>query len=460
MKPTNSLSTPRSQGDIDPSFASNGVFPVEIDGYGRLKTSELDTVRALDRAPDGGLVLALGCTHLETSVRGYALMRLTDQGALDPSFGGGGFVIGSTPPEHELLGAQPWIAPDRKTVVVLRDSSSRSWTLARHDVDGRLDTAFGTLGYIDLDAIRPAGEPTVVKGFVIPGPGHAFYFVGTTRETMADAERFAGGIVFRFDASGRLDPAFAGKGYAHVHVPLNPSGRVTDAVAQGDGKVVLSTATSSGNARVVRVLPTGEPDPGFGTNGVFVVEGPSQNRYEIEKLAWSADAGLWALGMVVSQSGRGGVLIALNDEGDIPASFNGGRLLEMSHGGEPDAGDGFAIPLYVEIATGRGVITVGSPYHLGAREPKRMIVARHLPSGSLDPTFGEDDPAGTPQGFYKVELAREGFNFFHQGVRMTEEHVIVELLNGDGGRSANPDRVTVERFIASKAAVGSPVKIE
>ena len=475
--------TSRRLGHPDPSFGSKGVFVVQFDGYDDVEPGEIDSVRALDRAPDGSLMLALGFKNDDGSVWLYGLARLTPDGKRDPAYGAGkGFVLGSLTSAQRMMGAQPWITPDGKTVVVLRDQASRTWTLARHESSGAQDLNFGaTGGYINLDAIRPPGERVVVKGFIIAGPESGFYFIGSTREPVAErapegdtktegdttteggstwAGPYAGAVVFRFDGSGRLDTTFADRGYVYVDVPLNPSGRITDAVVQDDGKLVLSTATTSGNSRIVRLLAdTGTPDPDFGKDGQGFVEvrGDSADRIEIEKLAWSSEAGLWGLGRSMLLSHKG-VLIALDGHGEIREDFNGGNgLMEITYDGL-SAGDGFSWPVHIHTS-GRGVTVAGGPRRPFGNEPKALIVGRHGYSGALDPSFGDADETGTPKGFYTVDLDRKGANFFFLGIDLDDEQLTLELLNGDGGGTSNPDLTTVERYVVSQASREAKVAI-
>jgi len=453
-------------GDLDPSFGNDGVFDVAFDGYDVVEPSEIDTVRALDRAPDGSFMLALMCRTSDGQTWQYGLARLTPNGHLDPDFGAGGIAVGSLPPALRMGGAQPWIDRDGATVVVLRNQESRRWTLARYDRFGAPDVTFGaTGGYINLDSIRPPGEPYVAKGFIVAGLERSFYFIGSVRQRVpartaegvtaterddTRVDRYAGAVVIRFDGSGRLDTTFAGTGYVYVDVPLNPSGRITDAVVQDDGKLVLSTATAGGNARIVRLLAnTGTPDPDFGTNGVFLVEGDSADRMEIEKLAWSREAGLWGLGQNMELSPRVGLLIALDDKGRIRADFNGGRLMTIDYGGA-GSDDGFDKPIHLHTS-GAGVTVAGGPLRPYGIEPKLLIVGRHLSSGALDRSFGEADETGTPKGFYRVDLDRKGFNFVYLGIDLNDEYLTVELLNGDGvPPGPNTDRTTVERYVVSQ----------
>jgi hypothetical protein len=463
------------RGGLDPSFGNEGLFDVAFDGYDAVEPAEIDTVRAFARAPDGSFTLALAFGKPNSHTWQYGLVRLTPNGRLDPAFGAGGIVMGSLPPERMMGGAQPWLDQDGGTVVVIRNTESRQWTLARHDRLGARDEAFGGMGgYVNLDAIRPPGEPFVVRGFIIAGPGRSFCFIGSVKQSVAGRttegvtttedggmreDRYVGAVVLRFDGSGRLDTTFAGKGYVYVDVPLNPSGRITDAVVQDDGKLVLSTATTGGNSRIVRLLAdTGSPDPDFGTNGVFVVEGDSADRMEIEKLAWSSEAGLWGLGRNMNLLPRVGLLIALDDKGRIREDFNGGRLMEINYGGAA-TDDGFNIPVHIQ-PSGAGVTVAGGPRRPYGTEPKVLIVGRHLSSGALDRSFGEADAAGTPKGFYGVDLDRKGYNFFYLGIDLNDEYLTVELLNGDGAPpNPNADLTTVERYVVSQGSPASAVNV-
>jgi uncharacterized delta-60 repeat protein len=462
-------------GGLDPSFGNEGVFDVAFDGYDAVEPAEIDTVRAFVRAPDGSFTLALAFGKPDSHTWQYGLVRLTPNGHLDPAFGTDGIVIGSLPAELLMGGAQPLIDPDGGTVVVVRNTESRQWTLARHDSRGARDEAFGGMGgYVNLDSIRPPGEPIVIKGFIIAGPERSFYFIGSVADDVAGRViegataiedggtrelRYAGAVVCRFDGSGRLDTTFAGTGYVYVDVPLNPSGRITDAVMQDDGKLVLSTATTGGNSRIVRLLAdTGTPDPDFGTNGVFVVEGDSADRMEIEKLAWSSEAGLWGVGRNMNLLPRVGLLLALDDKGRIREDFNGGRLMEINYGGA-GTDDGFCIPVHIH-ASGAGVTVAGGPRRPYGTEPKVLIVGRHLASGALDRSFGEADAAGTPKGFYRVDLDRKGYNFYYLGLDLDDEYLTVELLNGDGAPpNPNADRTIVERYIVSQGSPASAVNV-
>lgn len=373
----------RKQGDIDTSFGTDGTFVLKAEGY-VLEPGASEPLRALARTDDGKIMLAMGCREPTSQHWQYALARLTPAGQFDPSFGEQGVVIHPPLPGETLQAAQALPVSGGATVLVLRSQLSDKWQLTRRTETGDLDQSFGVDGYVNLDDIHPEIEPDVVKGFVIHAEDEGFFFVGTTKTP----DKHIGGIVFRFDASGRLNPAFAGNGYALIDLPFGTSGRITDAILQDDGKVVLSTATVAGNGRIVRLLPTGKPDPGFGTDGAFVVEGDSADRNEIERLAWSVESGLWAAGSVMTRTPKAGLLLRLDDKGRIPVGFNGGKLLEIDYEGLGSQG-GMAFPMHIEASAG-GVRVVGRADN-DRTEIRRVIVGSHDLSGALDVSFGDRD---------------------------------------------------------------------
>lgn len=453
--------SPRKQGDIDTSFGTAGVFELRVDGY-VVEPGASERLRAMAQTASGELMLAMGC---RAALRGwrhwlsrflprglipqagwqYGLARLTPNGQLDPSFGDQGVAIEPPLPEETLQAAQPLPTTGGATVLVLRSQGSETWMITRRKAAGDLDGSFGINGYVNLNGIRPSIEPGVVKGFVMPAADDGFFFVGTTKSS----ENEYGGIVFRFDASGQLNRAFAGKGYALVDLSLGGSGRVTDAVLlPGDGSVVLATASVAGNAQIVRVLASGELDPAFGNGGRVVIDGDNaSDRTEVEKIAWWS-GGLFAAGAYADRSERIGLLVSLDSSGKIPPGFNGGKPVKIRYGAnDSDGVGGLAFPMHLEADNDGRVTVVGSADH-DRTQIKRVIVGRHLSSGALDHAFGHADAAGTPKGFYTIDFDRKGFNFIFFGIDVSEDHLTFEILGGDGGGGSNPDRVTVERFVA------------
>jgi uncharacterized delta-60 repeat protein len=440
----------RQPGDIDTSFGTHGAFELKIDGYKDVELIDRDRYRAMSRAHDGSILLAVqfnedGPGHLSE----YGVVRLTSDGALDPSFGEGGVVFGAEP--RDASAVQAWPASDGSTVVLIAKNRVRhgAYRLVRLDAGGALDATFGSNGSVVLDELLPAADGRFVVGaFVVDGLADDFFVVGVTKSAGQDgSEKFEGGIVFRFDVSGRLDDNFAGNGYAHVALPLGVGGEITDAVVQDDEKVVLGVNISGGNARLVRLLPSGEPDMAFGDAGHVVINGTHPvDSTEVRRLTWAKERALWAVGTVVDRSIRIGLLVRLDDQGKIPADFNEGKPVEIKYGrNDVGAEGGLAFPMSLAAVVGGGINVIGrSDYD--RTNIKRAIVGRHLASGALDGTFGEANEAGDPTGFIAIHLDRDGGNFHFFGADIAGDRLTFEIVGGDGSGGSNPDRVTVERY--------------
>lgn len=149
-------------GDLDPTFGGDGiVFPARGEA------------RALVLQPDGKLVV---------TGSGFVLVRLNDDGSLDPTFGTGGTVITDFSNGVDQSFALV-LQPDGKLVAAGRacDASVNNCdpALARYNPDGSLDPTFGTSGRVITKfgggdfahALIQQGEGKLVAAGSIGGPG-------------------------------------------------------------------------------------------------------------------------------------------------------------------------------------------------------------------------------------------------------------------------------------------------
>jgi uncharacterized delta-60 repeat protein len=160
--------------------------------------------------------------------------------------------------------------------------------LCVYEPSGRLDPTFGDGGRLSIDAseLTPGIEPSIdgqtglVARAVAFAPGGGLLVAVTLGGPGIYKVRLG---VARFDRSGRLDPTFGGRGV--VTVPSGAWADVRALVLQPDGKIVIGgTHGRKHDDRwpnrtpfdpnftdfcVLRFLPNGTPDPGFGTGGAF-----------------------------------------------------------------------------------------------------------------------------------------------------------------------------------------------
>lgn len=299
-------------------------------------------------------------------------------GTLDPSFDGDGLVstaIGSINDKGTAVCA----LPDGKILVAGRadvdfDADMIFYgdiALVRYMPDGSLDTTFGTGGMVTTDiggehdggwaiAAQPDGK-IMVAGSYYNGPQ-------------------IDGALVRYLADGSLDPDFNGDGIATVY--LGPGNDVFYSLAlQPDGKILVGGARSSGGSAlfaVMRFLPDGSPDGGFGSAGFgdpFMANTPQTFR----SIALRADGTILAGGFAGLLADADLALCRYLPDGSLDASFgtNGGTITSV--GSDMDQ-----IMSIAEQADGK-VVAVGRT-RVGTQDD--VLLVRYLSDGSLDGSFG------------------------------------------------------------------------
>ena len=312
-------------GQLDPTFGTGGFTLVgpsagltgiatQVDGAGRAYVSWTDDPNLT------GNVL-------------FRITRLTASGAVDPTFGSGGTV---THP-HD----QRWVvAPDGHVFLYrIREVpfAASAVDVVRLTDAGQPDPTYGTGGtaVLDLPAISPEGMFLDHDVDVVPGPAGSL--VMATRATTIDRAIPASRIVLgRLTAAGAPDPTLGPGGLAF---PVGPASRPTlyeiapTALAvQPDGAILVGgerTRAPYGSAlNVIRFLPSGAPDTTYGFAGVAVIElvpGPVTTNAGFEHLVW----------LGVDAAGRA---VVVGDNGDpISVPGDGQRhVVRLTSTGAPD----------------------------------------------------------------------------------------------------------------------------
>lgn len=196
---------------LDPSFGAGGFAtpqPVVVDG---LQFPDVGLVRA----PGGTLVA--GATGLIGETEHFYLVACNPDGGLDPTFGRNGETVSSIPARGSALALQP--APklpdgrEREGALILiggqttdPDTGTNVIAVQRYTLAGRLDTRFGTGGTV-LDEVAaapgPAGTDDESAWALAVQPGVGILAAGYLLKP--DGSR---GIIVRWHFDGRLDTTF------------------------------------------------------------------------------------------------------------------------------------------------------------------------------------------------------------------------------------------------------------
>jgi uncharacterized delta-60 repeat protein len=309
----------------------------------------------------GWLVLAAG-TAAAAEPHGA---RVLFPGKGDPAFGSSGyrgFLVGRSTVLSAIL-----VQPDGKLVVVGTTEATRqgptSFLVARLAADGRLDPTFGAEGFIVTKIGGHAGAAAAVlqdDGMIV--------VAGNAHDDFALA---------RYDASGALDPTFAGGvvttdfgGDEHVHTLLaDAAGRLVAV-----GASYSSPSSRRGGTAIARYERDGTLDPSFGTHGRV------REPYAKRRDWFGADAVL---------EPDGAIVVASWSRSEAPHSERS-VLTRFDAGGRRDRvfAEFRGIARGLALAPDGALVTGGMAEDAGDSWQSRL--ARHLPSGDLDATFGND----------------------------------------------------------------------
>ncbi len=358
-------------------------------------------------------------------------VTIENPGGLDPGFGTDGIVA-----TLGLTGAQAIaLQPDGKIVV------AGSFLLARYNPDGTPDLEFGTAGTVrTLLGAAFLGDASDVA----LQPDGSIVVVGVVNNFATTREDFG---VQRYDARGVLDTSFGAAGLATTDF-TGGSDRAYAAAIQPDGAIlvaghaaVLEPAPLGGSDfALVRYLPTGVPDETFGTAGKATTDIAGAADFGFD-LALQPDGKPVVVGRVSSDGaggeqfgavryttagvpdpefGAGGIAVAGFESGGIPRGVAVGAEGSVLLAGHTSSGGSAAFGLARFDAAGRadasfdtdGLLAsdVGAPdgpvptsdfgrdvaiqsdgsiVVVGdAQSTGDMALARYLPDGSFDPTFG------------------------------------------------------------------------
>lgn len=199
---------------------------------------------------------------------------------------------------------------------------------------------------------------------------------------------------------GTLDPAFNSMGY--VVTPVNNGDNAQKVLVQPDQKILTVgmsfDATFTSTARVLRHLPDGSPDTGFGTNGVFTY-------------AMDFEANLY--GAVVGQDGKiilaGSttdyqtyriLLMRLNADGTLDDTFGDGGVVDQAVTESVNFGEDKAFDVAVD-AVGN-ILVCGTSFN--TMNVDRPVVVRFTANGALDTSFGTNGVATIPMGEYPCDF--------------------------------------------------------
>ena len=233
----------------------------------------------------GGTIAAApgSCFGAVGAARKFTIIRLTDDGSLDPGFGFGGDVFTSIPGSDPATGSDiaQGVAIQSDGKIVVAGTSFRGGTVShprsvaaivRYLPDGTLDRSFGADGF----TLAPFRQDNSSAIRVFIHPDGSIYVAG---EVTSSDQSFA--ALLHLDTDGRIDRTFAPEGWALASFGTL-GGNVSDMVVQEDGNKFLlvglanafTGAPGSFTAVAIRFKRSGALDASWGTDGRFEIHIP------------------------------------------------------------------------------------------------------------------------------------------------------------------------------------------
>ena len=218
---------------------------------------------------DDGYIVAAGYS-MNSGSRDFALVRYTPDGQLDPSFGEGGIVLDGYGGGNDEITALA-VDPEGRLVIAgyATGTSGRAVIAGRYLSSGAPDLSFGDNG----QSLIGIGRDALARGIDIDDQGRIILTGSFFHENRTEV------MVLRFTEYGELDSEFGVEGLAvPVQIVQQTEGygiRVGD-----DGSILVagSIETEDGlDSALFRFTKTGRPDAGFGVNGMLVVSASQED---------------------------------------------------------------------------------------------------------------------------------------------------------------------------------------
>jgi uncharacterized delta-60 repeat protein len=328
------------------------------DGLVQTSLSQSDGGHALVIQPDGKVVVG-GVYAPKSGNQDFAVIRYNIDGSLDSSFGTGGVVKTSFGNKNDVIKAAA-VQADGKIVVGgwATSGSSLVFALARYNANGTLDTSFGSGGKVTTN-IGHGNE--VIHDVAIQADGKIV--------AIGSASIGGGGAIARYNANGSLDTSFGSGG--KLTAAWLVGGSHHDVLVQSDGKLLVSA--SQGGGGVARLNVDGTLDATFAGGGVVsVVENPYGVALQGDKIIVSG---------FVDPNIRD-VIARLNADGSVDTTFASGGMA----------------PVIIDTPTGPvvqadGKILVGGSNFTSGVNDHGLAALRFNADGSPDSAFGTDGVA-------------------------------------------------------------------
>ena len=336
------------------------------------------------------------------------------EGSLDPSFGYEGQLLDLK--SGGFGGFDVAVQSDGKLVV------AEGEVVVRYTPTGHLDPTFGSAGVVTFGAAYGLGSVALQRDGKILVAGN---------ELRATYDM----VVVRLKPDGTRDTTFNSTGPHPGEVAQSVGTGVdsaNDVAVQPDGKILLAGYSTSANPDnvVVRYLPNGQPDGGFGTGGIVNLNFTANEHFY--GVATGPSGTVIATGDYQSTSdGTEDVeVVRLTSGGDLDSSFDSDGVQTTSLSAGNDAGN--------DVVVGHG----GEIFVAASGGGTAQVIA-YTSGGALDTNFGtggEEEFAANPTAAANAIVIERDGKLVAAGstgadfavARMSQAGVLDPHFSGDG----------------------------
>jgi uncharacterized delta-60 repeat protein len=381
---TDTERTQKGAGSRDSTFGTNG--------FSQLPIAEASLVAML---PDQRIVIS-GMQFTQ-----YQAVRLNSDGVLDVSFGNNGIAEGAYMEDRSPLASTLGLQ------VIDHDATILSSAITSHSINYLAVGLLNKAGQIH----KPFGNNGVALIQASPDQAKAAHSSDSPDSPDSPDSSSSGAFVFplsgandsylvKLTEEGALDVSFNKTGFRDIP-PGAPgyAGDLAFTVQHKDNKIVYTYSKEVAGQReftIGRLTATGEEDLSFAEQG-YVTLLPATPGLESETtlnaLITHPDDGIIALGVRSLNYFEKSMLIAkLTSEGDFDKEFNEGEPLIAQWNGR-----GLVLTDGAVDQAGR-LVVLGLAMSSAGFTDRNAFIARILPNGELDVTFGDAGFVVEPDG--------------------------------------------------------------
>ncbi len=314
--------------------------------------------------------------------------------------------------------------------------------LARYNVDGSLDTTFGTsgIGGIDVPAMQNFGP-----NFITEQLDGSIMVAGTINSF---ASTTVSAAVTKFSTNGILDTSFGTNGILTLESASQPNfAAPRQMITFGDSVLVMYTRGSSGSTsttKIAKISSTGSLDSSFGTSGTLTLSGS-------EAALAAGSSGTFLVAGSSSAATPDATVSKYTSTGSLDTSFgtSGVATVDTSTSGETGVS---AVLVNGKIMVGVNVTTSasGQPGSFSAK------LVRLNADGSVDSSFGTGGVATVYSGsmsLRRAEFVPNGTGVLYLFASGATRSFGVAFVSADGTPLANSGATPVN--VTSGACAGS-----